>query len=184
MYDSLNHQPIIGVNVAIRNTAQTALLFVAQSDNDGGASFNLDAALYVAVADAPGYIFSAFDTITVAGTGADTIFGYRFDPGAPSSPSLCRVYGYVYDINGLPQSAATVAAFLPSGTVRSGEMVVAPNAVSTVTDSTGYFALDLIPSDSLNPSHTKYEFTISRADGTILRQRVQVPVSSTWRLNW
>jgi hypothetical protein len=183
-YDSANHQTIGSVNIAVRNLLQSALIASALTDNDGFALFNLDATSYLAIADAPGFVFTAFDTVNISGAGSDTLFGYRFDPGAPSSPSLCRVYGYIYDINGLPEAGAAVRALIPSGTVRSGEIVVAPNAVSTVTDSLGYFALDLIPSDSLDPSHTKYEFTISLADGTILRQRVRVPSNSSWRLDW
>ena len=42
--------------------------------------------------------------------------------------------------------------------------------LSTLTDSAGYFYLDLIPSDSLTPSGQLYEFTISRSDGTVLRR--------------
>jgi hypothetical protein len=73
---------------------------------------------------------------------------------------------------------------LPSGVARSGERVISPFAVTTLSDAAGYFALDLIPSDSLHPSGAKYEFSITRQDGTILRQRVQVPAQTSWRLDW
>jgi hypothetical protein len=183
-YDSSNHQTIGGVNVAIRNLSQSALIAVAQSNNNGMATFNLDASSYLAIAEAPGYMFQTFDTLGVLGAGVDTVFGNQFDPGSPASPSLCRVYGYIHDLNGSPAANATITAFIPSGAAKSGELIIAPGAISTVSDSLGYFALDLIPSDSLNPSHTKYEFTISRADGTILRQRVRVPAATAWRLDW
>ena len=56
--------------------------------------------------------------------------------------------------------------------------------VSATTDSTGYFALDLLPSSSLTPSDTKYELTITQSGSTILRQRMLVPNQSSWRLDW
>jgi hypothetical protein len=67
---------------------------------------------------------------------------------------------------------------------RFGLTVISPSPVNTSSDSTGYFYLDLVPSDSLTPTGTKYEFSISRSDGTILRQRLSVPDSTSWRLTW
>jgi hypothetical protein len=56
--------------------------------------------------------------------------------------------------------------------------------ITILNDTTGYFYLDLIPSDSLTPSDRLYEFTISRGDGTILRHRMLIPDSSSWQLKW
>jgi hypothetical protein len=67
---------------------------------------------------------------------------------------------------------------------RFSVVIISPYSVSTTTDNNGYFYLDLIPSDSLIPPGVKYEFTISRSDGTILRQRLTVPDASIWRLTW
>ncbi|HVP07665.1 MAG TPA: hypothetical protein VMS71_07480 [Candidatus Acidoferrum sp.] len=182
--DSSCGQVVIGADLAIRNLNQTSLVATGRSITDGRASFNLDAATYLAIVDAPGYIFPPFDTITVSGPGVDTVYGYRFDPGSPASPSLCRVYGFVYDVHGVPQVHATVSAFLPNGAVRAGQLLISPVAVTSTTDSMGYFALDLIPSDSLNPSNAKYEITILGSDGALLRQRIRVPTVSSWRLDW
>jgi hypothetical protein len=112
------------------------------------------------------------------------VMAIRFDPGMPSSPSLCRVYGYVTASNRTPEADASVSAILPAGVVRSGNLVVSPVAISTRTDSLGYFCLDLIPSDLLTPNNSKYEFSITRPDGAILRQRVRIPNQSSWQLSW
>lgn len=182
--DSSVDQTVPNAIVSIRNLEQTALVAVGTTNSLGRAWFNLNSGAYLAIVISPGYAFPAYDTISVLGPGADTVLGYQFDPGAPSSPSLCRLYGYLYGINGLPESAASIAASLPKGVVRSGQLVVSPFAVSTATDANGYFFLDLIPSDSLQPSGSAYEISISRNDGTILRKRLTVPAQPTWRLTW
>lgn len=182
--DSTTEAVIPGVNVAVRNLDQSALLAVGQTDTEGKAEFNLNSASYVAIATATGYLFRPFDTIVIAGAGIDTLYGYRFDPGAPGSPWLCRVYGHLYTVSGVPEEGAVISAMLPSGVARSGNRVVSPFATTVSSDTGGYFAIDLIPSDSLAPSGSKYELSITRKDGTILRQRVRVPVQTSWRLDW
>ena len=181
--DTLSGQTVPGVRVALRNLEQTSLLAVGRTDPSGCARFNLDAGELLVVADAPGYLFAPFDTVEVgAGTSA-TIPGRRFDPGSPASPSLCRVYGIVYGVTGLPEGDIAVSAVLPKGVSRTTELIVSPSTVSTTTDSAGYFYLDLIPSASLD-DNPKYELTITRPDGAILRKRIIVPDQASWSLAW
>ena len=182
--DSALGLTIPGASLAIRNLTQTTLLGVGRTDSDGCAGFNLDAGSYVAVATAAGYVFLPHDTITITGPGADTVFGVKFDPGNPGTASLCRVYGFLYDLSGYPIETAAISAGLPSGVRRSGAMVVSPFAVSTETDSSGYFYLDLIPSDLLQPEDSPYEITISTTDGNVLRRRLDVPDQTSWQLLW
>jgi hypothetical protein len=182
--DSAVDQAVPNAIVSIRNLEQTALVAVGTTNSLGRAWFNLNSGEYLAIIISPGYSFPAYDTISIFGPGADTVFGYQFNPGAPASPSLCRLYGYLYGVNGLPESGASIAASLPKGVVRTDQLVVSPFAVSTATDSSGYFFLDLIPSDSLQPSGSTYEISISRNDGTILRKRLTVPARPNWRFTW
>ncbi len=184
MYDSIKYQPVPQVTVAVRNIMQDALLAIGKTGSDGTVSFNLDADSFVIVPAAAGYLFDTFDTIVVAGAEVDTIYGSQFDPGTPSSPSLCRVWGYIYTFYGEPEVNATVTAHLPGGVVTYNSAIISPFAVSTQTDSTGYFALDLTPSELLVPGDAKYEITITRSDGTFLRQRVTVPNQGSWQLTW
>jgi len=183
-FDSSLGQPVPQVDIAVRNISQSALIGIGRTDSEGEVSFNLDADSFAVIATAAGYLFDPCDTIVVSGTGVETIHGDQFDPGAPSSPFLCRVYGYVYNLSGVPEAGASVTAHLPSGVAQLANGIVSPFSISTTTDSTGYFFLDLIPSDSLTPAGVKYEFTISRTDGTILRQRLAVPDSTQWKLTW
>lgn len=182
--DSSNSQVVPNAIVSIRNTEQTALVAVGTTNSYGRAWFNLNSGRYLAIVISPGYVFPAFDTIVVMGPGADTVRGFQFEPGAPSSPSLCRVYGYLYGVSGIPETDALVSALLPKGVLRTGNLVVSPFAVSTRSDAAGYFFLDLIPTDSLVPSGSSYEISISQSDGAILRKRISVPPLTSWRLTW
>jgi len=183
-YDSTLGQAVPLVGLVVRNLSQTSLIAVGQTDSHGRAGFNLDADSFLVVASATGYIFDAYDTVVVAGAGVDTVFGGWFDPGSPDFPSFCRVYGFVYDAGGQPEADVSVSASLPSGVSRFGAITVTPTAVTTSTDTTGYYYIDLIPSNSLDPTGVKYEFTISRKDGMILRQRLSVPNQASWLLTW
>lgn len=183
-YDSGVGLAIPYASLGVRSVDQSSLVAVGRSDNLGQVAFNLDADSFLVVASASGYVFGGYDTVVVSGAGVDTIFCDQFDPGAPAFPTLCRVYGHLFTADGVAEEDAAVSAWLPSGVARFGMTVISPSPVSTTSDSTGYFYLDLVPADSLIPSGTKYEFTISLRDGTILRQRLTVPDSTSWRLTW
>ncbi len=182
--DSASNVPVPAVSAYMRNLDQTVLIATGRSNINGELLFNLDPGNYLLAANASGYIFNAFDTIVVTGAGEDLLFGYTFDPGQPSQPNLCRAYAYIYDINGNPEPHATITASLPGGVARSGELIVSPFKVSTVSDSLGYFYLDLIPSDSLSPSGQLYEITIAKKDGIVMRQRITIPQTTSWQISW
>lgn len=181
--DSDLPQVIPGANIAIRNLDQSALLAVTRTGTNGLATANLEPDSVVVIAAAPGYLFDPRTVLVTPGK-PDTVFGARFDPGEPSAPDLCRVHGYLYRLDGTPETDAVVTATLPAGVRRAAGIVVSPFAVSTATDSTGYFALDLFPGNALTPPGSPYEIAITRSDGTILRQRVTVPDSISWQLTW
>lgn len=182
--DSSAEQPVGGARLAVRTLDQSGLIAVGGTNSEGRCDFNLDADSFLVIASAPGFIFGAYDTLVVMGSGTDTVRGYRLDAGEPTSPSLCRVYGYVYSVTGIPSEEATVTAYLPRGVTRQGQLIVSPFPTSTTTDSSGYFYLDLIPSDSLTGDDTRYEITIDRPDGTILRKRLTIPDATSWQLTW
>lgn len=183
-YDSTLDVVIPYAGVTIHNISQTALLGVGRTSAEGDVVFGLDAESCVVRAFVSGYSFNAGDTVTLSDTEIDTVFGYWFDPGGPALPNLCRVYGHIYGVDGAPLSGLTVTASLPKGTVQSGAVVVSPTMVTTVSDSTGYFYLDVIPSVSLMPPDSKYELTITQSGSTIFRRRTLVPNLTSWRLDW
>ena len=182
--DSSLGQAIPGVNIEVRNISQTGLMAMGTTTASGYCNFKLSNDSFIINAFAPGYIFENLDTIVIAGAAIDSIFGFHFDPGNPASPDLCRMYGFLYDIGGNPESSATVAACLPAGVVRSNGAIISPFKRSTASDSAGYFYLDLIPNSDLTPDTSKYEVTITRSDGTILRERITVPDMPGWELSW
>ncbi len=184
VWDSSSLQVVGQVSLAVRNIDQSSLVAVGRTNSLGRADVNLDADSFIVTASAPGYIFTAYDTLVVTGAVVDTVYGFRFDPGCPASPSLCRVYGFLYTVEGEPEENAVVSACLPHGVDRAGDMIVSPFSVSAESDSTGYFCLDLISSSSLVGSESTYEITINRSDGTILRKRLTVPDSPNWQLAW
>lgn len=183
-YDSGNGQAVPGVRIYAYDESVSVLLALGATAPDGSVAFNLDAGQYVLSAFAPGYIFAAYDTINVAGAGIDSVYGYRFDPGNPSSPNLCRVYGFIYGVDGRPMEGVTVSAELTGGVVRYNSLIVSPYKQTATSDTAGYFYFDLIPSEDLNPSGTSYLVTASSAYGTILNAQIVVPQSSDWQLDW
>jgi len=183
-FDTSTSQTVPGASVTIRSVDQSSLIGGAATDASGESSFNLNADDYVAIATATGYLFATYDTITILGEGVDTVLAARFDPGTPSSPSLCRVYGYLFTVDGQPEAGATIAAHLPRGASQISGVIVSPFPISTTSNEAGYFYLDLIPSTSLSGNSTEYEFTITRTDGSILRRRVSIPSGSSWQFTW
>ena len=183
-FDRTVGQVIPHVSLAVRNLDQSALIATGRTDINGRAGFNLDNGDFTVSATASGYLFAAFDTLSIAGAGTDTIFCDQFDPGLPNFPLLCRVYGHIFDAGGVPEEDVRVTAWLPSGVTTFGPAIIAPKEIATATDSTGYFYLDLIPSDSLAADDARYEFTFDRDDGSILRKRIEVPDSTSWRMTW
>ncbi len=183
-YDSTIDQAVPGVSVAIRNSDQSALIAAGNCNFLGRLSFNLDADTFIVLAYASGYIFASPDTLVVSGALVDTIYGYRFDPGTAEFPGLCRVYGFLYDLAGIPETGAEITARIPSGVIRAGGGIVSPFEIVSYSDSTGYFYLDLIPNALLLPDTTRYEITVRLDDGTVLREKVIVPNQPDWLLTW
>ncbi len=175
------------VKVTVKNSGGSTVA-VNITDATGQISLYLDAGTYTVIgkqspASPTMHLFDS-RSLTVSGNSTDSLFGYDLEIGSSSIPGLCRVYGYLFSSNGLAEIDAEVKASLPDGVVRTSGSIISPYGVTSTTDSTGYFFLDLIPSDSLIPSSTKYEISISRPDGSILRKRITVPDLSSWKLVW
>ena len=127
----------------------------------------------------------SLDTIVVSsGGGTDTLWMTQFDPGVPSSPDLCRVYGWVYDISGAPVENATVVIEIPSvyHPVKYGGIVITPFSKNTDSDSAGYWEMDLLPNQILSKTDSEYMFTIESPSGVIFKLKTAVPDSSSWQL--
>lgn len=175
-----------GVFVRVYNAAETATAATGTTNPDGRVIFALEAATFHVYAYQGGYRFSPQpDTITIGIGGlSDTIWATSFDPGLPATVSLCRVYGWVKNLAGDTLPRATIQARVSQSPLRYGNLVISPYEMTAVTDSTGYWYLDLFPSSVLTPDDTRYEFTIRFSSGAILRRKLAVPDSTQWLLTW
>jgi len=183
-YDSSGGQAVPGARVYAYDESVQVLMAAGATAPDGHVAFNLDPGDYVLSCFAPGYLFAAYDTVVVAGAETDTVCAHRFDPGSPSAPNLCRVYGFIYSVDGRPLEGITVGAEIADGVVRYNSLIISPYRQTTTSDTAGYFYFDLIPSDDLNPTGTSYLITASSGSGTILNTQIMVPDASDWQLDW
>jgi hypothetical protein len=186
VWETTSQSAIQGVFVRALNATETATAAIGESNSNGRLIFALDAASYHLLPYLTGYTFGSLpQVVTVTTTGAnDTVWASRYDPGSPPSASLCRVYGYVQTLGAGGLGEVVVTARITKSSLQYNGVVVSPYGVSTGTDSTGYWYLDLIPNSDLQPNDTKYDFSFYYSSGTILRKQVVVPDSASFWLRW
>ncbi|MEE9442879.1 MAG: hypothetical protein V3V99_09460 [candidate division Zixibacteria bacterium] len=183
-YDTANSMIVSNVRMSIFNVDLSSLSAVGLTGQQGSLQVNLNSGDYVVSCLAPGYMFNAYDTISISGSQTDSLMGYQFDPGAPASPDLCRVYGYFYSVDGQPIENVEVTAALVGNDIRKDNLIISPYKKSTTTNSNGYFYLDLIPSANMNPAGSQYMISASYPAGTILKKTIIVPDDDNWQINW
>lgn len=176
---------IQGAKITIRTLDQlTTRVPGLQTDNLGRRQVELDPGNYVLAVTANNYC-QLIDTITVAtGGGAATAYLSKFDPGQAPSPSLCRVYGWISDLGGGNVDGVEITAEIPKKyqPTKYAGILVTPYITGCVSDSLGYWALDLIPNELLSASNSKYLFTIKYQSGVIYRIEIAVPRLTSWQL--
>ena len=173
-----------GVQVQVLNQAQTATEGLLSSNSLGESVFALNNGTYKVRLFKPGYVFTVPESVVVSGTSSATFYGSAFNPGSPPSPALCRVYGYVRDINNLPAVGAKVEALNKTVPLKYQSVVISPYYKTTVTDIDGYWYLDVFPNSILTPSDSKYRFNIHVPSGSVLRVETTVPNQSSWELSF
>lgn len=183
VYDETLEQTVPHSSVAIRNADQSAVIAVGNTGATGEIDFALDAGDYIVAAAAPGYLFPAYHDLSVTGVTDDTLIAEPFDPGSPVAPVLCRVYGFVRSVDGLPLEGASVSASLPA-TALFSTTVVSPQPVTATTDANGYFYFDLMPSSLLMPIDTRYDISISFNGRTFVHEQILIPATPTWQMVW
>jgi len=177
--------PIAGVLVQVVDSlTQLATQAIGNTDANGVIKLNLNSGFYFVRLFKPGYLFTAPETLLVSGATTKNYSGTLFDPGVPSSPSLCRVYGWVYGLSADSLAGVTVTAEIKTSPLEAGSIVISPYLKGTTTNSSGYWYLDLYPSSSLAPSNTKYEFTIYYNSTPIAKRTVIVPAQTNWQFTW
>ncbi|MCI0531020.1 MAG: hypothetical protein L0Y74_03610 [candidate division Zixibacteria bacterium] len=176
--------PLNAVEVQVLNQAQSATEGLLTSNSTGNAVFALNNGIYKIRLFRPGYVFTVPESVIVTQSESATFYGSEFDPGTPPTPELCRVYGYVRDINNLPAVGAKVEASIRTVPLRYQNVIVSPYYKTTVTDNNGYWFMDLFPNQILNPDDTKYKFNIQAPNGSVLRIEAIVPDQASWELSY
>ncbi|MFC1475998.1 hypothetical protein ACFLQW_03250 [Candidatus Zixiibacteriota bacterium] len=177
---------IQGVKLNVKLAADQTWKHRTLSGGDGWAPMTLEEYDHHVYATANGYYFPV-PACTLAVTGdslRDTVWATAFDPGSPGDPELCRVYGWIYDLSGAKMAGAEITTRLIGAPVRYQNVTISPYAKSSISDSSGYWFLDIFPTVSLTPDTVKYEFTIRHTGGPIVRRKVSVPDTTSWQLSW
>jgi hypothetical protein len=179
--DSTN---IAGTQIQILDSVQNATIGLLTSDSQARGFFALDNGTYSVRLYKPGWQFTVPETLNVDGNEDTTYYANAFDAGSPPQANLCRVYGWLYDINNLPVAGAKIQASINVIPLRYENIVISPYYKSAATDDQGFWYLDLYPNSALNPADTKYIFFIYSPSGTILRIETPVPNQGSWELQW
>ncbi len=175
---------IASAQIQVLDSTESSTLGLLTSDSQGRGFFALDDGIYCVRLYQPGWQFALPETLVVDGDEDTAYYAEAFDPGLPPQASLCRVYGWVYDINDQPMVGTKIEAGIRTVPLRYQSVVISPYYKSTLTDNDGFWYMDLYPNLSLNPSDTKYVFHILSPSGTILRLETEVPDQTSWELKW
>lgn len=125
--------------------------------------------------------------IVVDSNETDSIFGANVVVGVPDSTNMCRVYGYVYALAGVPREGAKIVASLSLTNAVDSCAGVGLDAYEqqATTDATGYWYIDLVKTKCIDPAST-YTFKGYYPAGRqiSIKSKVTVPDSSSYKLVW
>ena len=180
-YDSTTGATAVvpSANINVYNAAIDTWYATVQTGTAGIAAANLDAADYAIIVVANGVTFPV-DTVTVTATQTDTIKGYAFDPGDPDTTGWCRVFGWEKKPDKTGVEGALIRMTFKSSLATlfygTNEYLVFPK--ETVTDSDGYWYMDLIPNVHLD-SNSYYLYSVEKVGAESLpsNRKVVVPVA-------
>lgn len=182
--DSSDSSAVAFAQIQVLDSTESSTIGLLTSDSQGRGFFALDNGIYCVRLYKPGWQFSIPETLVVEKDADTAYYAQVFDPGTPPQASLCRVYGWVYDINNQPEVGTKIEASIKRMPLQYQNLVVSPYYKQTVTDAEGFWYLDLYPNSSLNPSDTKYIFHVFSPSGTVLRLQTEVPDLASWELQW
>ena len=182
--NSSDSSAVAFAQIQVLDSTESSTTGLLTSDSQGRGFFALDDGIYCVRLYKPGWQFTVPETLKVDGDEDTTYYAEVFDPGSPPQASLCRVYGWVYDINNQPMVGTKIEASIKMIPLRYQNLVISPYYESAVTDDDGFWYLDLYPNSVLSPSDTKYVFHIFSPSGTILRLETEVPDLASWELQW
>ena len=182
--DSSDSSAVAFAQIQVLDSTESSTVGLLTSDSQGRGFFALDQGTYLVRLYKPGWQFTVPETLIVTGDEDKTYYAQAFDPGMPPQASLCRVYGWIHDINDQPMVGTKIEAGIPTVPLKCQNLLISPYHKSTVTDTEGYWYLDVYPNCLLSPADTKYIFHVFSPSGTILRLEADVPDMTSWELQW
>jgi hypothetical protein len=182
--DSSDSSAVAFAQVQVLDSTENSTIGLLNSDSQGRGFFALDDGTYCIRLYKPGWQFTVPETLKVDNDEDTVYYASAFDPGAPPQASLCRVHGWVYDINDQPMAGVKIEASIGKVPLRYQNLVISPYYKSTQTDEQGFWYLDLYPNSVLSPSDTRYMFHVFSPAGSVLRLEVEVPDLTSWELQW
>lgn len=146
--DDVSTDPIAGVYVQVFNTTITTQQAFGFTDVNGQIVFSLfDGDYKVVLSKIGSYVFTIPEDLAVSGDTSVTYQGTYFNPGTPSSPEVCIVHGWTYDINGSPISTDVLARVVGDENFLISTPLIAGTESTTTSDpTTGYWSMELIKS--------------------------------------
>lgn len=174
--------PIAFAQIQVLDSTENSTAGILTSDSQGRGFFALDQGVYCIRLYKPGWQFTVPETLKVDQDKDTIYYAQVFDPGSPPQASLCRVYGWIFDINDQPVVGTKIEADIKTLPVRYESLLISPYYKSTTTDENGYWYLDLYPNSVLSPSGTKHTFHIFSTSGTILKLEAEVPDQTSWEM--
>lgn len=172
---------IIGGTVQVKTDG--TFYYIGDTDNNGMVSFLSDNDTLFVYVDAHPITFTTPETLRIDGNEDVTYYGTPFDPGSPASANLCRVYGWVKDINDNLIVGAKVEMSITSGPVRYGNVPISRYIKTTTTNSSGYWYLNVYRTADLTPATTKYRVYIYIPSGEVARRDITV-AGDTQEFTW
>ena len=147
--------------ITIKNENQTLTLNTGTTDVSGNYTPILNTGSYKVL---PRKSFVNFipETITVASTtNTFTIYGSGFSPTTLAGSGTCTVYGNVIDMGIRPVKNAKITAYEPINSRYVGSNKVIKQSTATMSDSNGYWEIELAWSSLFAPSGLKYKIVIT-----------------------
>jgi hypothetical protein len=188
---------LANIRVAVYgDTLQTSMLAVNNSESDGSQTFNVDAGMIVYVCDQPGYTFpgngiSGIDTVTIAGTGTDTVWCYHADAG------MTTVWGLLTDLgaDSLDDVTVTFSFNKKQADIRrdtdSAKVWSGTGGSKRAITSNGRWEIEVYATSALHTATSSspvavdsvlYDVTFNYAGGVASYKRINVPDTTT--INW
>lgn len=141
--------PVPQAGIAIFDPTNTVFLTQGTADSGGDLVVALDDGTYKLRMHKSLYSFTVPETLTVSGDGTHNYTATAFSAPAPSSPELCVVYGTILDASGVAVADETVSVSVETPTTSDSNQL-SLKQVSTTTNSSGYFEIELVRGARVN----------------------------------